>query len=62
MRAQNLSPDGVYKAQSGLAVHPSGTSVGHSLPVHFGEQKSPSIPLILTAYSSEPHPFGFGSS
>merc|ERR1712087_680021 len=54
--AQYLSPeDESCRTHCGVAVVPSGTSVGHALLVHLGVHVSPSKPWILTSTSSERH-------
>ena len=55
-------PDFV-RAHVGLAVAPSGTSVGHGeLGLQLGEQKEPLMPVICTASSPVEHGPALGSS
>ena len=66
MRAHwvGLDEPWVSSTHSGLAVAPSGTSLGHlrKRPVHAGEQNEPWTPVIWTAVSPSWHGPAFGSS
>jgi hypothetical protein len=61
MSAQYLPPVEDFNAHVAFASDGEGGSVGQTVPLHGGEQKSPVTPWIWMACSSEPHPF-FGSS
>jgi hypothetical protein len=54
---------GALKSHVGVAVVPTGTSVGQvPLLEHAGEQKLPEMPVIWIACSSDPHAPAFGFS